>query len=102
MDIVRCAVIYDNIGELVVAMEKFLANYQVCRIKNNFSKHIQVVGNYRCVMINFIFQHPEMSDLKMICEVQMTLKQIFNIRKKMHKTYKVFRSILPEDSVIEF
>ena len=100
MDIVRCLVVYDEIGDLIDAFGNFMDKYRVCRVKNNFYKNSEVLGNYRCIMINVIYQDPQNEKFKMICEVQMTLREIFNIRKKMHATYKVFRSVLPDDDII--
>eukprot|EP01083_Nonionella_stella_P067897 179885_1 len=102
LDIVRCLVVYENMKDMSDAFDKLQSKYKVCRLKNNFVQNATVFGNYRCLMVNILFEHPTKENIKMICEVQLTLRKIYQVRLTMHKTYKLFRAILPEDDAMLF
>eukprot|EP01084_Bolivina_argentea_P066264 120786_1 len=102
LDIVRCLVVYENITDLVAAYNLLTSKYKVCRLKNNFIKTAEVFGNYRCLMVNILYEHPTNANIKMIVEVQLTLKKVYLVRLTMHKTYKLFRAVLPEDDALLF
>jgi hypothetical protein len=62
--------------------EAHTPNLTLCRIKNKFSfDRSQVVGGYRDLMCGVIFEHT--NGLKVICEIQIHDKVLFDLKSKV-------------------
>eukprot|EP01083_Nonionella_stella_P039751 108136_1 len=96
LDIVRCSIVFDTVGELVIGYEKMMAfinsseQFQVARIKNGFSDLNNDEG-YRDVKLNIIFKSAVFKGVNMICEIQMILSGYLIVKKKSHKLYNIER-----------
>eukprot|EP01083_Nonionella_stella_P039752 108137_1 len=96
LDIVRCSILFDSVGELVIGYEKMMSfinsseQFQVARIKNGFSDVNNDEG-YRDIKLNIIFKSNVFKGVNMICEIQMILSGYLSVKKKSHKLYKIDR-----------
>ncbi|ETN99453.1 hypothetical protein RFI_38020 [Reticulomyxa filosa] len=116
-DWVRVALIVENESECVELFNKIMKQFdgKVARVKNGFDPKVkgEDVLHYRSILINLVFdyetygkldrqkeKHKHQSDdlekaankyWKMICEVQIILREYLNVRGRLHLYYKILR-----------
>merc|ERR1719242_320474 len=96
LDIVRCSVCYNTVGQLLEGYNAFMDHIEsgvssmtMARVKNGFLDVDD--GGYRDIKVNVVYQSTVNPELKMICEVQFILNQYLYEKKRVHKLYSIGR-----------
>eukprot|EP01084_Bolivina_argentea_P065308 119039_1 len=96
-DVVRCAVKCKDCNELIESFNKLIDKYSksgIVKVKNTFDKSMKIEFGYRAVYVCFVYESKQekYKNIKMICEVQLTLDAVIRVRNWMHVFYGFYRS----------
>merc|ERR1712113_408742 len=90
LDIVRCSVSYNTVGQLLEGYKAFMDHIEsgvssltMARVKNGFIDNDD--GGYRDIKVNVVYQSTLNPEIKMLSEVQFILNQYLYEKKKIHK-----------------
>jgi len=97
LDYLRSAIVVEDVDEMICLFHHIMQSLtgSIIRIKNGFNPLAECSYGYRAVMVNFIYPPGETQSVngrKMVCEIQIILKDYLIVRKKMHMYYKIARA----------
>jgi hypothetical protein len=99
LDPVRASVVCEGAAQIVQVAHWFLGGqpadsgppFLVCRVKNKFAlSNSELVGGYRDLMLCCLLEGP--GGLKIIGEVQIHDKVLYELKLRMHKLYRIHRA----------
>mmetsp|Transcript_4921 Transcript_4921/g.10911 ORF Transcript_4921/g.10911 Transcript_4921/m.10911 type:complete len:912 (+) Transcript_4921:5124-7859(+) len=102
LDPVRASVVCQGATQILEVAEWILkgqpaaarSTFTVCRVKNKFAlSNSELVGGYRDLMLCCLLEAP--SGLKIIGEIQIHDKTLYELKLLMHKLYRIHRAHTP-------
>ncbi|ETO28141.1 hypothetical protein RFI_08991 [Reticulomyxa filosa] len=94
LDYLSVEVAFENVKDLIVGFVKIGKNFKICRIANQLSDKVFVKNNVRYVYVYVIAEHPDNNFIKLVCELRITLKAVFQLNNEQRLLIQHFESFL--------
>ncbi|ETN98986.1 hypothetical protein RFI_38499, partial [Reticulomyxa filosa] len=90
---------FDNVRDLIVGFVKIGKNFKICRISNQLCGQPFFRNNASYLLVYVLVEHPGNKHVKLICELKLTLKPIFELNQQLRLLIQKFSTFLGNKQV---